>query len=700
MNKERKNRPNRLINEKSPYLLQHAYNPVDWHPWGEEAFEVAQRDNKPVFLSIGYSTCHWCHVMAHESFEDPEVARLMNNAFVCIKVDREERPDIDSVYMNVCQLMTGSGGWPLTIVMTADKRPFFAGTYFPKENRYGRVGMQELVPRIKEIWLSDHGKVTESAERVTTALRNLSVRATRDELDETVIDACYRDLQERFDAVHGGFGTKPKFPTPHNLLFLLRMGKHGKLTHAGEMVEKTLLQMRMGGVYDHIGYGFHRYSTDEGWLLPHFEKMLYDQAMLLIAYCEAYQTTKNKTFKNTANEICAYVLRDMTMDSGGFYSAEDADSEGVEGKFYLWSQEEISGSLTRDEAELIRKVFSVESSGNYHEETTGEKTGSNILHMKKPLPEIAAELGMPYETCEGILISAKEKLFTSRKKRIHPHKDDKVLTDWNGLMIAAFSIAARVLGDGLYQRAAEKAAQFIVRTMRTGDGRLLHRYRDGEKGIAGYLDDYAFMIWGCIELYETGFDTHFLEFALELVETLNNQFLDPVNGGYFLTPDDAEKLPVRTKEGYDGAVPSGNSVMMYTLLRLSHITGNPRYYDLALGIEKAFSEGVRESPAAHTMLLVALGFRLWPVYEVVIAGDLRGEDTRAMLSALNAEFVPNKIVLVRETGSGAPNIEGIAGFTRNLTPRGQRATAYVCRERSCHFPTTDPVKMMELLGPS
>jgi uncharacterized protein YyaL (SSP411 family) len=478
------------------------------------------------------------------------------------------------------------------------------------------------------------------------------------------------------------------------------MGKHGKLAHAREMVEKTLLHMGMGGVYDHIGYGFHRYSTDEEWLLPHFEKMLYDQAMLLIAYCEAYQATKSQILKRTAAEICAYVLRDMTMDSGGFFSAEDADSEGVEGKFYLWSQEEISGILTRDEAELIQKVFTVEPSGNYQEEATGEKTGSNILHMKKALPEIAAELDMPYETCEALLISAREKLFASREKRIHPHKDDKVLTDWNGLMIAALSIAARVLGDDSYQRAAEKGAQFIMHTMRTHDRRILHRYREGEKGIAGYLDDYAFMIWGCIELYETGFDTHFLEFALELCETLNTHFLDPVNGGYFLTPDDAERLPIRTKEGYDGAVPSGNSVMMYNLLRLSHITGKPHYYDLALGIEKAFSESVRESPTAHTMLLVALGFRLWPVSEVVIAGDLKEEETQAMLSALNSEFVPNKVVLVHETGSGAPGIEGIADFTRNLFPHDQQATAYVCRNRSCHFPTTDPVKMMELLGPS
>jgi uncharacterized protein YyaL (SSP411 family) len=698
MNREPKDRPNRLITEKSPYLLQHAYNPVDWYPWGEEAFGRAQRENKPVFLSIGYSTCHWCHVMAHESFEDPGVARLMNDAFVCIKVDREERPDIDSVYMSVCQLMTGSGGWPLTIVMTADKRPFFAGTYFPKENRYGRLGMRELVPRIKEIWFSDPAKIAESAERVTTALKDLSVRASRDELDETVLDACYRDLQQRFDAVHGGFGTKPKFPTPHTLLFLLRMGKHRKSAQAQEMVEKTLLYMRRGGMYDHIGYGFHRYSTDEEWLLPHFEKMLYDQAMLLIAYCEAYQATKNETFKNTAAEICTYVLRDMTMDSGGFYSAEDADSEGVEGKFYLWSQEDISGALTRDEAELIRNVFGVEPSGNYREEATGEKKGSNILHMKKPLPEIAAELDTSYETCETLFLSAKEKLFAAREGRVHPHKDDKVLTDWNGLMIAALSIAARVLGDDLYQRAAEKGARFIMHTLRTRDGRLLHRYREGEKGIDGYLDDYAFMIWGCIELYETGFDAYFLEFALELCETLNARFLDPVDGGYFLTPNDAEKLPVRTKEGYDGAVPSGNSVMMYNLLRLSYLTRRPHYYDLALGIEKAFSGSVRESPAAHTMLLAALGFRLWPVSEVVITGDMKGEDTRAMLSALNAEFVPNKVVSVREAGSRAAGIEGIAGFALNLGPHEQRATAYVCINRSCHPPTTDPEKMMELLG--
>jgi len=700
MDREHKERTNRLINEKSPYLLQHAYNPVDWYPWGEEAFGIARRDNKPVFLSIGYSTCHWCHVMAHESFEDPEVAWLMNDAFVCIKVDREERPDIDSVYMNVCQLMTGSGGWPLTIVMTADKRPFFAGTYFPKESRYGRIGMRELVSRIKETWLSEPAKITESVEKISAALRDFSVRATRDELDETVLNACYDDLRERFDPVHGGFGAKPKFPTPHTLLFLLRIWRHGKLTHALGMVEKTLLHMRMGGVYDHIGYGFHRYSTDEEWLLPHFEKMLYDQAMLLIAYCEAYQATKNETFRNTAAEICAYVLQDMTMDSGGFYSAEDADSEGVEGKFYLWSQEEILGILTDDETELIRKVFSVKPSGNYHEEATGEETGSNILHMKRPLPEDAAELGMPYETCEALLNSAKEKLFASRKERIHPHKDDKILTDWNGLMIAALSVAARVLGDGSYQEAAEKAAKFIMHTMRAHDGRLLHRYRDGEKGIDAYLDDYAFMIWGCIELYETGFDMHFLEFALDLCETLNSRFLDPENGGYFLTPDDAERLPVRTKEGYDGAIPSGNSVMMYNLLRLSRMTGNPHYYDLALGIEKAFSEGVRESPAAHTMLLAALGFRLWPVSEVVIAGDLKGGDTQAMLSALNSEFIPNKVVSVREAGSRAPGIEGIVGFALNLSPHEQQATAYVCINRSCHPPTTDPVKMMELLTAS
>ncbi|HXX54105.1 MAG TPA: hypothetical protein VEI28_05990, partial [Thermodesulfovibrionales bacterium] len=420
----------------------------------------------------------------------------------------------------------------------------------------------------------------------------------------------------------------------------------------------------------------------------------------LIAYCEAYQATKNETFRNTAAEICSYVLRDMTMDYGGFYSAEDADSEGVEGKFYLWTHEEISGILSRDEASCIQRVFTVEPSGNYQEEATGEKTGGNIFHMKKPLREIAEEMGMPYGTWEALFISAKAKLFASREERIHPHKDDKILTDWNGLMIAALSIAARTLCDDQYQKAAENAAKFIMHTMHTYDGRLFHRYRDGERGIAGYLDDYAYMIWACIELYETGFDARFLEFALTLCETLNTHFLDQESGGYFLTSDDAEKLPVRTKEGYDSAIPSGNSVMMYNLLRLSHITGKPYYYDLALGIEKAFSGSVRESPAAHTMLLVALGFRLWPVSEVVIAGDLKEKDTRAMLWTLNSEFLPNKVVLVHGAGGSTAGIEGIADFIRDLVPHETGATAYVCRNRSCQFPTTDPAKMMELLSSS
>jgi uncharacterized protein YyaL (SSP411 family) len=698
MSNESNTPPNRLINEKSPYLLQHAHNPVDWYPWGEEAFDLALREDKPVFLSIGYSTCHWCHVMAHESFEDPEVARLMNDAFVCIKVDREERPDIDSIYMNVCQLMTGSGGWPLTIVMTADKKPFFAGTYFPRETRYGRIGMRELVPRIREIWKSDRGKIMQSAGQVTEALKGLSFSPARDELTDLILESAYTQLQELFDAGHGGFGTKPKFPTPHNLLFLLRMWKHRKLDKALQMVEKTLENMQRGGVYDHIGFGFHRYSTDEMWLLPHFEKMLYDQAMMLMAYCEAFQATKNETFRKTASEICTYVLRDMTSGLGGFYSAEDADSEGVEGKFYVWSEEEISGTLTREEADVVRKVFNVEFPGNYLEEATGEKTGKNILHMKKPLEGIAADLGMTLDTCRSLLASSREKLFAWRSKRVHPHKDDKILTDWNGLMIASLSVAARVLKDDRSREAALKAANFIMHIMRTSEGRLLHRYRAGDKAVPGYLDDYAFMIWGCIELYETIFDTQYLRFALELNEALRTHFLDAANGGYFLSADDAEELPIRTKESNDGAVPSGNAVMMYNLLRLSHITGKPEMYDLAVGIEKAFSEAVMESPASHTMLLTALDYRLAPVYEVVIAGDSRGEDTWKMISALNAEFIPGKIVLLHDRGSGASGIEGIADFTRDLLPREQRATAYVCRNYSCNIPTTDVGKMIELLG--
>ena len=474
---------NRLQFEKSPYLLQHADNPIDWYPWGDEAFEKAQKEDKPIFLSIGYSTCHWCHVMEHESFEDPEVARLMNEIFVSIKVDREERPDIDKTYMTVSQMLTGSGGWPLNIIMTPDKKPFFAGTYFPKESRFGRVGMLDLVPRIQEIWLNEHQKALDTADQVVAALQKMSQQTVTqlkysDEeegtLGKAILDAAYKQLADLFDEVHGGFGSAPKFPTPHTLLFLLRYWKRHDDEQALKMVERTLQAMRLGGVYDHIGFGFHRYSTDSKWLLPHFEKMLYDQALLAMAYTEAYQVTQKEEYARTAQEIFTYVLRDMTAPSGGFYSAEDADSEGVEGKFYVWSQEEIRHILDEEEAEFVMRVFNFEKGGNFKEQATGLKTGENIVHLQKPLADLAAGFKVTEQELRHRIENIRQKLFDIREQRVHPHKDDKILTDWNGLMIAALAKGAQVFDEPRYAQAAERAARFILDEAHDENGRLLH----------------------------------------------------------------------------------------------------------------------------------------------------------------------------------------------------------------------------------
>jgi len=522
--------PNRLVHEKSPYLLQHAYNPVDWYAWGDEAFEKARKEDKPIFLSIGYSTCHWCHVMERESFEDAEVARAMNDAFVSIKVDREERPDIDHIYMTVCQMMVGSGGWPLNIIMSPDKKPFFAGTYFPKETRSGRIGMLDLAARVKELWSAKRDEVMQSAEKVMTALKQIPDDSPGDKLGKDVPEAAYQQLAQRFDEKYGGFGNAPKFPTPHNMLFLLRYGKRTGEPRALEMVEKTLKAMRDGGMYDHVGYGFHRYSTDEQWLVPHFEKMLYDQALLAMLYVEAYQATGKTEYATTASEIFTYVLRDMTSSEGGFYSAEDADSEGEEGKFYVWKLEEIQRVLGPQDAELLTRVFHVWPAGNFHEEATGKLTGNNILHRKESIETVAARLGTSREALEERIRAACEKLLAVRQQRIHPYKDDKILTDWNGLMIAALSKGAQALGRPEYAVAAQKAADFVLSRMREQDGRLLHRFREGEVGLAAHVDDYAFFIWGLLELYEATFEVRFLRTALDLNREFLSRFWDAGRG--------------------------------------------------------------------------------------------------------------------------------------------------------------------------
>lgn len=689
---------NNLIDEKSPYLLQHADNPVDWYPWTPKAFEKASKEDKPIFLSIGYSTCHWCHVMAHECFEDPEVATLMNEVFISIKVDREERPDIDSVYMMVCQMMTGSGGWPLTIIMTPDKKPFFAATYIPKESRFGRIGMLELIPRIREVWTTRRNEVLGSADQITSTLKENLQNEPGQELDESILKSTYKRLAASFDKNNGGFSIAPKFPTPHNLQFLLRYWKRTSDKEALEMVEKTLRNMRMGGMYDHLGYGFHRYSTDSYWLVPHFEKMLYDQALLAMAYTDAFQATGLEEFNQTAREIFTYVLRDMTAPGGGFYSAEDADSEGEEGKFYLWTVDEIQQVLSKTEADFLISVFNVKEEGNFAEEATGTITGKNILHLKKSINELAAEMDMSKQEFKNRIDDLRQKLFDHRKKRIHPHKDDKVLTDWNGLMIAALAKGARPLNEPKFTKAAKNSVDFILKNLRNTRGRLLHRFRDGQASILSQVDDYTFLIWGLLELYETTFEVRYLQTALKLNQDLIKHFWDEKSGGFYSTADDAEELLVRQKEIQDGAIPSGNSVAMLNLLRLARITANSDLEDKAAKIERAFSENIKQAPVAYTQLMVAMDFAFGPSYEVVIVGKPHRQDTKNMLQALRSHFIPNKVVILNPSNQDSSEIERIAEFTKYQKSVRGRATAYVCFNHRCKSPTNDINEMLKFLN--
>lgn len=688
---------NRLASEKSPYLLQHASNPVNWYPWGEEAFAKARAEKKPVFLSIGYSTCHWCHVMAHESFEDEEVARLMNDTFVSIKVDREERPDIDGVYMTACQLMTGSGGWPLSIVMTPEKKPFFAATYIPRESRFGRIGMLDLVPRIKEIWAQRQAEVRESAEEIAAALGRCSQGTAGAELGAPVLTLAFEQLAARFDIEHGGFGDAPKFPTPHHLLFLLRYWKRTREGAALQMVEKTLERMRRGGIWDHVGFGFHRYSTDRQWLVPHFEKMLYDQALTAMAYIEAYQATGKAEYEKTAREIFTYILLDMTAAEGGFFSAEDADSEGEEGKFYLWTEDEIRAALNGEEGNLAIAIFNVSRDGNYRQEAGGLRTGRNILHLRESMGELARRLGISEPQLQQRLGKIRERLFEHRTQRPHPHRDDKILTDWNGLMIAALAKAAQAFDEGEYAAVARRAADFLLTHMRTPDGRLLHRYREGQAAIQGSADDYAFLIWGLIELYEATFEARYLEAALELNKQFIAHFWDDASGGFWATPDDGEEILFRRKEIYDGAVPSANSVAMLNLLRIARLTGDATMEERADHTARAFSGEVSQSPAAYTFLMCGASFALGPAHEVIIAGNPVSEDTRAMLRALRRGFHPNTVALLRPIEKGSSEIDRLAGFAAGYGALDGRATAYVCTNYQCHSPTTDPTEMIALV---
>jgi uncharacterized protein YyaL (SSP411 family) len=688
-------KPNRLAKEKSPYLLQHAQNPVDWYPWCDEAFEKAEKEDKPVFLSIGYSTCHWCHVMEKESFEDEEVAQLLNEKFVAIKVDKEERPDIDSIYMKTCMLITGGGGWPLTIIMTPQKEPFFAGTYFPKNSRGRMIGLLDLLRDTAGLWERKRSKLVATAERVTRYLTDyVRAKHQREEFTEIVLDEAFIRLLDSFDWTNGGFGSSPKFPSPHNLLFLLRYWKRKGRQQALEMIEKTLRKMRLGGIFDQVGFGFHRYSTDSMWLVPHFEKMLYDQAMMAIAYIEAYQATGKKEYQKTAEEIFEYVFRDMTNPEGGFFSAEDADSEGQEGKFYLWTETEIKDTLGRN-ADLIIRVCNISKEGNYYDEFHQDKTGKNILYFQKSLQELSLELDRKFEELPIFLESARQKLYDAREKRIHPLKDDKILTDWNGLMIAALAKGAQAFGSIKYAEAAERAITFVLSTLQTADGRLLHRYKDGEAAIGGYLDDYAFLVWGLLEFYEATFKIRYLSEALRLQDAMIKHFWDKEDGGFFYTSDDSEKILTRYKEIHDGAIPAGYSIAFLNLIRLARMTGKTDYEEKAAALAKAFSSDQEGIPSQNTMFLTGMDFLFGPSYKIVIVGNLESPETKSMLQAVNTCFIPNKVVLLKKETD--PKLENMISFVKDMKTVDRRTTAYICRNFVCQKPLTEVKEVLRYL---
>jgi len=677
---------NHLANELSPYLLQHANNPVDWYPWGEEAFNRAKELDRPIFLSIGYSTCHWCHVMEHESFEDDSVAKLLNDNFVSIKVDREELPEIDHLYMSVCQAMTGRGGWPLNIVMTPQKEPFFAGTYFPKDRRSGRSGMLQILPMITEAWTSKREEIMTSVNQVKNYLDKINSKPAGDNLSKELITSAYDQFQNGFDKEYGGFFRAPKFPSPHNLIFLLRYNYSYNNQVALDMVIKTLKQMRLGGIYDQIGFGFHRYSTDKHWLVPHFEKMLYDQAMIAMVYMEAFHITGDKVFENTTKEIFNYVLRDLTAPNGGFYSAEDADSEGEEGKFYTWTKKEIEEVLGNSLSQDFNTTFSIESTGNFNDESSGEKNGGNIPHLnnfdfyKQPLIE-----------------SARKELFDKRELRVHPLKDDKILTDWNGLMIAALARASIIFQEPSYLEAAKKSCNFVLNNI-SKNGKLLKRFRNNKAAINSHLDDYAFISWALLEIYEATFESEYLSKCLDLMNIMVDDFWDEKNGGFFLGSDQSEKLIVRTKTAYDGAIPSGNSVAVMNMLKLSRITGDVKWAELAEKTIRAFSEDIYRAPTGYTLMLSAFLFDTNKSKEIVIVGNGKDDKTREFINAFRSKYSPHKVLLFKDTSLNNNQLDQLANWTSTQYSIDDKPTAYICKNFACNQPTNDLNTALSLLN--
>jgi uncharacterized protein YyaL (SSP411 family) len=687
-------KPNRLIDEKSPYLLQHAFNPVDWYPWGEEAFEKARSEDKPIFVSIGYSTCHWCHVMERESFENPEIAALMNKYFVNIKIDREERPDVDRVYMSATQAMTGGGGWPMSVFLTHDLKPFYAGTYFPPESRHGRPGFPDLLEGIHRAWVENRGKVQESADQITEHLQKNSAPESSDfELDRNLLKTAYDQVEGSYDKRYGGFGGAPKFPRPVIFNFLLRYFHRSKDNMALEMSLETLRKMAEGGMHDQIGGGFHRYSVDGQWRVPHFEKMLYDQAQLAVSYLEAYQITKNSYFADVAQDILDYVLRDMVDSRGGFHSAEDADSplpenpeDHGEGAFYVWTKKEIFDILGSDAGEIFSFRYGVEEAGNALSDPLNEFTGKNLLYVANSLDSMAARFEWPVSDIERILQEARQKLFAVRSKRQRPHLDDKVITSWNGLMIGAFARGYQVLNQPRYLEAAERAANFVMSDLYdSGKKILLRRYRDGASGLEAHLNDYAFLVNGLLDLYEASLDAKWLVHALELTEKQVSLFWDEEAGGFYDTSGKDKTVLLRMKEDYDGAEPTGNSIAALNLLRLSQMTDNDDWYQKGAKTVSAFGNRLQQIPSAMPQMLAALDYWLDKPKQIIIAGKPGADDTQKMLTEVYERYIPNKIILLADGDKAQKVLAKHLPFIESVGMIDGKATAYICENYVCHF---------------
>ena len=681
--------PNRLINETSPYLLQHAHNPVDWYPWGDEALERARNEDKPILISIGYSSCHWCHVMERESFENEDTARLMNENFVCVKVDREEHPDIDHVFMQSVQAMTGRGGWPLTVFLTAEGEPFYGGTYFPPEDAHGLPAFSRVLETVADAYRNKRPLVMDAAERLTSSIKQMSsIEASVGPVSPDILDQAYQALVPQFDNQNGGFGLAPKFPQPMILNFLLRSYNRTNEPQALNMVELTLDRMAAGGIYDQIGGGFHRYSTDAHWLVPHFEKMLYDNALLSLLYLHAYQTTRNPKYRRITEETLDYVLREMTDPKGGFYSAQDADTEGEEGRYYIWTAQEIIDVLGQEEGALIGRYFGASEQGNFE--------GRNVLHIPTVIDTFAVQSGIKAEDLLAIVERSKSKLLKAREQRVRPGRDDKILTSWNGIMLQSFSEAACILEREDYRRAAIASATFLLDELRDGD-LLMHSYKDGKTSIPGYLDDYSLLIGGLLAVHQASFDQRWLEEAISLADAMIQRFWDrEAEGLFYDTADDHSTLFLRPRDIVDSVKPCGGSAAADILLRLSIITGDTAYESRAVAALSSLREQMTAHPLAFGNWLCSLDFNLAAPKEIAVAGVYDKLETQALLRIIHGRYMPNKVLVGVEPSE--PYTPKAAPLLENRTMLDGRSTVYLCHKYACQAPTTDPEALQEQLG--